>query len=391
MRPAEHALFYLSTPSGESLAALHLKFGSTPLVEQAVQYWRQRKVFREEWDREQFIAWTQSILSQIDSPKQYQAGEEAPERLALQFVPFTQGMLYVGSATPLADDEINLIQAPLADAFAVAYARYEDFTQLAAAKAELEKENQRKARELEEARQLQLSMLPKDVPKLPGLEIAVYMKTATEVGGDYYDFHTSDDGTLTVVVGDATGHGLKAGTMVTAAKTLFSALAKNPDILSTFAEMNTSIKSMKLPLLSMCLAMLKFSNGILKLSSAGIPPVLIYRNASKKLEELNIDGMPLGAMKGFPYRQETVKLKPGDTILLMSDGFPELMNDKEKMLDYPNAYAAFKNVGGKSPKEIIDHLVKTGIKWANGRPQDDDVTFVVLKIKRETADGKRET
>lgn len=112
MRPAEHALFYLSTPSGESLAALHLKFGSTPLVEQAVQYWRQRKVFREEWDREQFIAWTQSILSQIDSPKQYQAGEEAPERLALQFVPFTQGMLYVGSATPLADDEINLIQAP---------------------------------------------------------------------------------------------------------------------------------------------------------------------------------------------------------------------------------------------------------------------------------------
>ncbi len=382
---------YMSTPSGKSLAALNLKFGSTPLVEQTVLYWRRRKVYREEWDREQFIKWTQTILSQIDSPKQYQAGEEAPERLALQFVPFTQGMLYVGSATPLADDEIDLIQA-LADAFAVAYARYEDFTQLEAAKAELEEENQRKARELEEARQLQLSMLPKDVPKLPGLEIAVYMKTATEVGGDYYDFHTSDDGTLTVVVGDATGHGLKAGTMVTAAKTLFSALAKNPDILSTFAEMNTSIKSMKLPLLSMCLAMLKFSNGILKLSSAGIPPVLIYRNAGKRLEELNIDGMPLGAMKGFPYRQETVKLKPEDTILLMSDGFPELMNDKEKMLDYPNAYAAFKNVGGKSPKEIIDHLVKTGTKWANGRPQDDDVTFVVLKVKPfDFAQDKRET
>ena len=53
------------------------------------------------------------------------------------------------------------------------------------------------------------------MPQLPHLDVAVYMKTATEVGGDYYDFHVSFDGTLTVVLGDATGHGMKAGTMVT--------------------------------------------------------------------------------------------------------------------------------------------------------------------------------
>ncbi len=73
----------------------------------------------------------------IKNHRKYQAGEAAPEKLALQFVPFAQGMLYIGSAAPLSDDEIALTQT-LADAFAVAYARYDDFQRLEAAKAEIE-------------------------------------------------------------------------------------------------------------------------------------------------------------------------------------------------------------------------------------------------------------
>ena len=76
----------------------------------------------------------------------------------------------------------------------------------------LQLENNRKTKELDEARNLQLSMLPKVLPQVPNLDIAVYMKTATEVGGDYYDFNVGTDGTLTVAIGDATGHGMKAGT-----------------------------------------------------------------------------------------------------------------------------------------------------------------------------------
>ncbi|MEK7727508.1 MAG: ATP-binding protein [candidate division KSB1 bacterium] len=130
---------YLSTPSGESVAALHLKFDSAPVVEAAVQHWRQQQVYREEWNREHFIAWTQSILKQglIDSPQKYQAGSEAPEKLVLQFVPFTQGMLYIGSNAALSDDEIELSRS-LAKAFGMAYARYEDFQRLEAAKAQVE-------------------------------------------------------------------------------------------------------------------------------------------------------------------------------------------------------------------------------------------------------------
>ena len=102
----------------------------------------------------------------------------------------------------------------------------------------LEAENFRKTKELEEARDLQLSMLPKTIPKLPNLEIAVFMKPATEVGGDYYDFQLAGDNSLTIAIGDATGHGAKAGTMVTAAKSMFTVLTADFDILEILQRIN---------------------------------------------------------------------------------------------------------------------------------------------------------
>lgn len=84
-------------------------------------------------------------------------------------------------------------------------------------------EYRRKSDELEQARRFQLSLLPKEVPDHPGLELAVAMNAATEVGGDFYDFRRGEDGSLTLAVGDATGHGARAGTMVTVIKSLFSA------------------------------------------------------------------------------------------------------------------------------------------------------------------------
>ena len=82
----------------------------------------------------------------------------------------------------------------------------------------IERENQRRTEELEQARAIQLSLLPKQAPRLPHLEIAVRMRTATEVGGDYYDFFPLEDGSLYVVTGDATGHGMSAGLMVSMTK-----------------------------------------------------------------------------------------------------------------------------------------------------------------------------
>ncbi|MFN2454703.1 MAG: SpoIIE family protein phosphatase [Pyrinomonadaceae bacterium] len=242
-------------------------------------------------------------------------------------------------------------------------------------------EYERRAKELEEARQLQLSMLPKILPQLPNLEIAAYMKPATEVGGDYYDFHVADDGTLTVAIGDATGHGLKAGTMVTAAKTLFSNLAHQPDISQIFKQSSFALKKMNLRGLYMAMAMVKIKDRNLSVSAAGMPPMLVYRAATRQVEEIAIKAMPLGSISNFPYRQQELNLAEGDTVVLMSDGFPEMFNEQGEILDYGRAKTVLEEVADKSPQEIIEFFVRRGAEWGGTRPQDDDVTFVVLKVK----------
>ncbi len=242
-------------------------------------------------------------------------------------------------------------------------------------------ENDRKSQELNDARALQLSMLPKNVPQFPHLDIAVYMKTATEVGGDYYDFNVDLDGTLTVVLGDATGHGMRAGTMVTSAKSLFSSYAANPDILFTFQEMTRCIKRMHFQSMAMCMTMLKIQDNKLVMSAAGMPPVYIYRSEQSKIEELQFEGMPLGTMENFPYQLKKTELFKGDTLLVMSDGFPELINDHDVSYGYKRARNSFEEVAEKEPEEIITYLKEAGSRWVNDKDPDDDVTFVVIKIK----------
>ncbi len=242
-------------------------------------------------------------------------------------------------------------------------------------------EHERRTRELEEARQMQLAMLPKEIPYFPNLEIATYTKPATEVGGDYYDFMKSENGTLTLIIGDATGHGLKAGTMVTATKSLFNSLGSKDDIVEIMNDFNRSFYNMKLHNLAMCMTLLKIGNNKLDIGSAGMPPALVYRKATGKVDEILLKGMSLGSMKEFPYYKETYELSSGDLILLMSDGFPERFTANKEMIDYGKGKEILSEVGTSSPNEVIDYFVRYGDDWANGHPQEDDVTFVAIKIK----------
>ena len=224
-------------------------------------------------------------------------------------------------------------------------------------------------------------MLPKQLPQTPNIDIAVYMQTATEVGGDYYDFHVGIDGTLTVVIGDATGHGMKAGTMVTTTKSLFRVLAPNPDITGTFNEMTKCIKEMDMPKLSMCMTLAKFKEGSMTLSTAGMPPAYLFRNSDGSVEELLTKGMPLGTFNNFPYETKQVNLSTGDTILLLSDGMPELLNEDDEMYGYERLNEKFRESANKDPEEIISILKDTASDWINDKDPGDDVTFVVIKVK----------
>ena len=130
---------YLSTPDGASLAVLELSYSSSSTIQQVVENWRQQKVYTEQWDRQQFRNWMESLFKQgqIKDIQQYQVGESSIESLSLQFIPFSQGMLYVGSHEPVNAFQIDLL-TPLADSFSVAYARYEDFKKLEDAKNKIE-------------------------------------------------------------------------------------------------------------------------------------------------------------------------------------------------------------------------------------------------------------
>jgi len=89
----------------------------------------------------------------------------------------------------------------------------------------------------------------------------------------------------------------------------------------------------------------------------------------------------LGTMEKFPYEIKDTTLKAGDTILLMSDGLPELENAEGKMYGYKKIRNSFEDIADKSPEEIVSYLKNEGAGWVNNADPDDDVTFVVIKVK----------
>ncbi|MHC1737627.1 MAG: SpoIIE family protein phosphatase [Ignavibacteriaceae bacterium] len=242
----------------------------------------------------------------------------------------------------------------------------------------LEADNKRKTEELEAAREQQLSFLPKDIPQIPGYEIAVFMQTATEVGGDYYDFYTND-GELTFVIGDATGHGAKAGIMVAATKSLFSLLATENEPLSIIRKFNAALKSMNLRNLYMGLTAGKLRENKLTFSNAGMPPFIYYNDARNVAEEIILKSMPLGGFINFPYEEKELNIEQGDILLFMSDGYTEHNNHDDQLLGSESAKAVLKNQKDSSASVIINSLLESMKFWSVDSSFRDDVTFLVIK------------
>jgi len=131
---------FLSTPDGRAIAAFHLPYDTAQTTFQnLIEYWQKRQMYKEHWDEAAFINWTRNLVKSgaIAPTEKYITGDH-PTNLDLHFIPFLQGMLYVGNDKPLNDDELHLVQN-LADAFSTAYARYEDFNKLESAKVQIEK------------------------------------------------------------------------------------------------------------------------------------------------------------------------------------------------------------------------------------------------------------
>ena len=245
----------------------------------------------------------------------------------------------------------------------------------------LKSEYQRKTKELENVRQLQLAILPRKVLEHPAIELAASFKTAVEVGGDYFDYNIDENKKITFAIGDATGHGAQAGALVTASKILFSCWSKDEDILTFINNASRTIKQLGLPQLFMAMIAGRIEGNNLELAGGGLPPALIHRANSRTIEEIPLKGFPLGCVADYSYKKIGVELYQGDLLLFMTDGLPELFNSDKQMLGIEKIKNSFSEVVNEKPSVVTDHLNKTVKNWHNGFPLQDDFTFLVFRVK----------
>jgi hypothetical protein len=247
----------------------------------------------------------------------------------------------------------------------------------------LEKEHKRKTDELEDARQIQLSMIPNYIPEHPLYDISYVMKTASEVGGDYFDMIISDDGTITFAVGDATGHGAKAGVMVTAMKFLFSNYAEKMELTDFLRRADHSLRQMRLPRLYMSFVIGRIKGDLIEVSGVGMPAITMFNSSVSKICKLNLKGFPLGSQNLFEYKKHSSVISDNDTIMVMTDGMPELFNAKNETFGYDKVEREFLKSTSKSADEIVKHLTGSADEWKGNHPQQDDITLLIIKKKQK--------
>ncbi|HEY7213803.1 MAG TPA: PP2C family protein-serine/threonine phosphatase [Thermoanaerobaculia bacterium] len=233
--------------------------------------------------------------------------------------------------------------------------------------------------ELEVARELQDDLLPHDVPMLPGYLFAHSYRTANEVGGDYYDLTLLPDGRFSLMMGDASGHGMAAGlVMAIANATLKTALDLDPSPERVLALLNRTLcrTGTKRTFMSVFYAVLTPQTGELEYVCAGHPFPLL-RRADGAVEELGCGGFPLGIREPLEVVRRTVTLEAGDLLVLYTDGLPEAVDAQGKTaFGYEKIRAAL-GPGG-SPQDVHDGILRSFDRHVGEEPLLDDLTVVVI-------------
>ena len=244
----------------------------------------------------------------------------------------------------------------------------------------LEAENRRRSDEMEAARRLQLAMLPRTAPEIPGLELAYRMLTATEVGGDYVDVRIGDGGRTLLAVGDATGHGLQAGMVVAVAKSLFLGVdpAVSPGEVLTL--IGSELQSIRERYASMAMVVVAVEDGRLEVASAGMPPVLVRRGGSESVEEILLPGVPLGTLPDVDYPVQETPIGSGDVVLIMSDGVIETINSAGDAFGYRRASSYLSGCDGDTAEEIVNGLLDAAMGFAGTSAPHDDITVLAMVV-----------
>ncbi len=247
------------------------------------------------------------------------------------------------------------------------------------------RERERLDQELRVARLIQQTLLPRDLPAMPGWQLAAYYQPARAVGGDFYDFLRFEDGRLGIVIGDVTDKGVPAALVMATTRSILRSVAQSEVSPGAALERTNDLLHPDIPpkMFVTCMyAILDPATGRLCYANAGQD--LPYQRHGDTVSELRATGMPLGLMPGMLYEEKETTLAPGDSLLFYSDGLVEAHDPTRDMFGFPRL--AMLLAIRENDEPMIDYLLHqlaefTGPDWE----QEDDVTLVTLQ--RAEGDG----
>ena len=261
---------------------------------------------------------------------------------------------------------------------------------LEASNAQLEKAKERMESELKIAHALQGAILPKTLPENPTYSGHALMTPAREMGGDFYDFFTLDDGRLSVVMADVSGKGVPAAFFMAIARTVMRAsAARHATPGPCLQEVNDAICEQNPQDLFVTLfyGILDPDTGEFVYANAGHNPPFLVRNPGSVSALPMTGGMAVGVMPGLPYDEDAVTLAPGDTMFLYTDGITEAMNIDQEEFTEARLETALAD-GHELPVDIVlTNVTSAVVKFVGEAEQSDDITCIVLRYDGKAGDG----
>jgi phosphoserine phosphatase RsbU/P len=253
-------------------------------------------------------------------------------------------------------------------------------------------EGEKMRQQLELARVVQQSTLPAAMPSVPGYDVHGVFQPADLTGGDTYDVAVLEQGLL-LVLGDATGHGIAPALHVTQMHAMLRmAFRMGADLETAFIQVNNQLAE-KLPddrFITAFIGILDTCTHSLRFHSGGQAPILIFDAASGTCRSLNPTSFPLSVLPltSLPAAV-TVEMNPGDILVLLSDGIYEFQNASAEEFGVARVIELVQGNCEHSMARLAAALVGSVGEFANGAPQEDDITLVLVKRAGEVGTAHR--
>jgi len=251
-------------------------------------------------------------------------------------------------------------------------------------KQEVQTQKDRLENELQVVSEVQRSLLPKGLPEIDGLKLAVSYETSRYAGGDYYDFAKLAGNRWGLLVADAEGHSAPAAVLMSMTCALFRAYPGTPDdppeVLNYLN--NHLLKVIEKGFITALYAVYDANNRTLRISRAGHPPPVIFSASNNNVMEPPCDGIfPLGITDFENVPVSEVELHRGDRFLIYTDGLTERFNTNEEPYGLERLFDQFGKIDAHHPQDILEAILVDVENFSAGRPADDDLALLVCTVE----------